>query len=269
MKVFFHIILAAILTSCVIGCGQSEEERQRLSRAERDSLRRIDSAALKIGVLPTEDCLPIVVAEQLRLYDTLGVSVHLRRYHAMSECRYALANNLVEGAVIDTMLMGTLNKEAPWLYAAMHTPMKWQFLAAKKSRIARWSQMGDKMIAADSHGLSHVLAEQVNDTLRKQKKQAFVIQVEDLKVRTEMLITGNVDAALLPEPFAAQARKKGANVIDMSPVGNNAGVVAMRTKVMNDKERKRQQQLFLKAIDIANDSIRRYGKNNYIGMLQW
>ena len=258
-----------MLTTCVFGCGQSEEERQRLSRAERDSLRRIDSAALKIGVLPTEDCLPIVVAEQLRLYDTLGICVHMKRYHAMSECRYALANDLVEGAVIDTMLMGTLNKENPWLYAAMHMPMKWQFLVAKKARIARWAQMGDKMIAADSHGLSHALAEQVNDTLRKQKKQAFVIQVEDLKVRTEMLITGNVNAALLPEPFAAQARKKGANVIDMPPMNGKAGVVAMRTKAMNDKERQRQQQMFLKAINIANDSIRRYGKNNYLRMLQW
>ena len=269
MKAFFHIILAAMLAIVTIGCGQSDEERQRLSRAEKDSLRRIDSASLKIGVLPTEDCLPIIVAEQLRLFDTLGVSVHLKRYHAISECRIALTNKLVEGAVIDTLLMNILNKERPWLYAAMRTPMRWQFLTAKKARIARWNQMGDKMIAADSHGLSHALAEQVNDTLRKQKKQAFIIQVEDLKVRTEMLITGNVDAALLPEPFATQARKEGANVIDIKTRNSEAGVVAMRTGGMNNAERQKQQRLFLKATAIANDSIKRYGKTNYLKMLQW
>ena len=105
MRQIIHIITIILIGAAIAGCGNSAEEQRRLSKAERDSLHRLDSAALKIGVMPTLDCLPIVVAERLRLYDTLNVSVHLRRYRAMSECRKALEMSLVEGAVIDTLLM--------------------------------------------------------------------------------------------------------------------------------------------------------------------
>lgn len=267
MKFLIHISLVIPALMLAIGCGNNAEEQKRIDKAERDSLRRMDSIALKVGVLPTEECLPIVVAEKLRLYDTLGVMVHLRHYNAMSECRVALTESIVEGAVIDTVLMAELNSTSSWLYEGMRMPMTWKFLTAKKARINRFEQLGDKMIAADSHGITHKLAEQVLDTLKPKKQQAFIIQVEGLKVRTDMLCSGNVDAALLPEPYATQAQKAGARMLDMKMKGSNngmAGVVAFRKDGMKSNERKKQLALFLKAIDIANDSIRKYGKERYM-----
>lgn len=255
----------------LVCCTGNTEEQQRISKAERDSLRRLDAAALKIGVMPTLECLPIVVAEHLKLYDTLHVSVHLRRYHAMYECRNALEDSIVEGAVIDTLLMTDINKRKEgWLYEGMRLPMKWHFLTAKKARLTRFDQMGDKMIAADGHGISNRLAQQVNDSLTKKKQQAFVIQVEDLTIRTKMLLTGNVDAALLPEPFASQTMENGAKEIDIKQgKPHRCGVVAFRSHGMKSAKRKQQQQLFTKAISIANDSIEKYGRDNYLWMLQW
>lgn len=263
------LVVTTILLA--ISCNRDSEQKT-LSKAERDSLRLRDSLALKIGVLPTEDCLPIILAEKLKLYDAQGVSVRLRMYHAMSECHIALTHKLVEGAVIDTLLYQQINASQakdnaqPYLYEAMRTPLKWQFLTAKKARINRLDQLGDKMIAADSHGMTHRLAEQVLDTLRKKKQMAFIIQVEDLRIRTQMLQTGNVDAALLPEPYALSARKDGARVINTVKSGE-AGMLAMRTAGMNDANRKKQLQQFIKAVNIAKDSIRRYGMANYIGLL--
>ena len=264
MRFYSVIIIILCITASAISCGRSAEEEQRINQAERDSLRRLDSLALKVGVLPTEECLPIVVAEKLRLFDTLNVSVHLRHYHALSECRIALNNKLVEGAVIDTMLAAIMDSV---VYSSMRLPMTWKLLTAKKARISRLDQLADKMIAADSHGCSHALAQQVNDTLKVKKKQAFIIQVEDIRVRTQMLTTGNVDAALLPEPFAAQAKREGAREIPLRNI--NAGVVAFRKKGMKDEYRKKQEKLFIKAIQIANDSIHRYGKDKYKNLIAW
>ncbi len=271
MRQIIHIITIILIGAAIAGCGNSAEEQRRLSKAERDSLHRLDSAALKIGVMPTLDCLPIVVAERLRLYDTLDVSVHLRRYRAMSECRKALEMSLVEGAVIDTLLMVEMNKvEEGWLYEGMRLPMKWHFLTAKKARLTRFDQMGDKMIAADGHGMSYQLAQQANDSLGRKKQQAFIIQVEDLAVRTKMLQTANVDAALLPEPFATRAMEDGAKEIPVKQgKPYRCGVVAFRKNAMKSAERRKQQQLFDKVVSIANDSIEKYGRDNYLWMLQW
>lgn len=266
MRSVIYILFCMLAVPFFIAC-QSEEKRQQVSKAERERWRREDSAAFKIGVLPTEDCLPIILAKELRLYDTLGVSVHLRHYNAMSECRIALSNSLVEGAVIDSTLLAQLNDGNEWLTAGMLTAMTWKFLTAKKARISRLEQLTDKIIAADSHGESHRLAEQAIDSLQKKGKLVFIVQVEDLNIRLKMLNTGAVDAALLPEPYATKARKQGANMIERVK-SLPKGVLALRKEAMSDTARQEQYKLFLKAVAIANDSIKLYGKSQYMKYIE-
>lgn len=267
MKKLLYIIITLCLLP-MLWCCDDAETQQRLSRAERDRLRREDSAALKVGVLPTVDCLPIVVAKNLRLYDTLGVDVRLRKYGALSECRKALEDSLVEGAVIDTVLMKVIQDKGTALYSAMKTPMQWQFLTSKKARISRIAQMTDKIIGADLHGATHVMAENAIDSMLKKNQHVFIIQVEDVQIRQKMLASGNIDAAFLPEPFATKAKKSGAKQIT-SIQSKPCGVVAFRTKGMADKTRKQQQELFLKAVSIAKDSIAKYGEKRYLHFLEW
>lgn len=266
MKDVIRILFCMMAVLFFIAC-HSEESRNKLSKEERERLRREDSAALKIGVMPTEDCLPIILAKEMRLYDTLGVTVHLRRYNAMSECRIALRDSLVEGAVIDSTLLAQLNKGNEWLTAGMRTAMTWQFLTAKKARISRLEQLGDKIIAADSHGESHRLAEQAIDSLLKKGQLVFVVQVEDLNVRLKMLTSGNVDAALLPEPYATRAKKQGAKVIERVK-SEPKGVLALRKNAMADTTRRQQYERFLAAVAIAKDSIRLYGKSQYMKYIE-
>ena len=75
----FTIVLTGLLI--LAGCGQSYEETKRLSREQRLKLAREDSAALKIAVMPTLDCLPIFIAKDHQLFDTV-VDIRLKRYTA-------------------------------------------------------------------------------------------------------------------------------------------------------------------------------------------
>ena len=127
-------------------------------------------------------------------------------------------------------------------------------------------QLVDKIIAADSHGESHRLAELAIDSLLNKGQLVFIVQVEDLNIRLNMLNSGNVDAALLPEPYATRARKQGAKVIGRVR-SKPAGVLAMRTGAMQHEARKQQYELFLRAVAIAKDSIRQYGATHYIKYL--
>ena len=254
-------MLALFVSEC-----DDAEQKARMTKAEREALRKADSAALKIGVMPTADCLPILVAKELRLFDTLGVDVRLRRYHALSECRKALEGKLVEGAAIDSTLMKVLQDKGLKIDGVMATDLTWKFLTAKKARITRLGQLNDKFVAADSHGESLVLAQNATDSLNRKKPSTFIVQVEDPAVRLNMLTTGNVDAALMPEPYATIAMIRGAHWIKevKSP---SRGVLVVRNAPMKDKTRKEQLKLFMKAVAVAKDSIKRYGQERYANLL--
>ena len=241
------LMLLFSMMSFTISCQDADKEA-RIIKEHKEAERKADSAALKIAVLPTMDCLPIVVAKELRLFDTLNVDVRLRKYTSLSECRKALKSKAVEGA--DTF-------------------MTFAFLTAKKARLSRISQLPDKIIAADRFGISKDIAAAAIDSLLKRKEHVFIVQVEDLNVRFDMLRNGNVDAALLPEPYATKARQLGAKELSVTKYYKDTTKVAdrgvvFRKGVMEHPDRQKQKELYSQAIKAANDSIKQYGADNYI-----
>ena len=75
-KLIYLVFFAAI----VAACGQSYEETKRITRLERQRLAREDSAALKVAVIPTLDCLPFFVARHYNLFDSLGADIRLKAF---------------------------------------------------------------------------------------------------------------------------------------------------------------------------------------------
>ena len=62
-----HIVIYILLAIFAVSCGNSIEEKERLTRAERQRLHREDSLALKFAVLPTADCMPLFLAKEHRM----------------------------------------------------------------------------------------------------------------------------------------------------------------------------------------------------------
>lgn len=232
------------LSSC-----KDEKEQERLSRAQREELRIKDSLAFKVAVLPTIDCNAVLKADSASLFDSLGVDVHLRRYKALSECRIALRSGMVECAYIDSTLASILETEDKTeIVRCMPTTQKLYLVASKKARVKTTDQLTDKIIACDSHGETKRYAQMIADSLKLKKHTVFIVQCEDVTVRTQMVITGNVDAAVLPEPFATEARRKGCNMLrDYS--SKSRGVMVVRKKAYDDPRIKNQYETFVKALE--------------------
>ena len=76
-----------------------------------------------------------------------------------------------------------------------------------------------------------------------------------------MLISGNVDAALLPEPYASRALEAGAYKITLSKnnMQNDTLARSLLTKHIPRLER---------YLVIARDSLKVYGKDNYLYLLK-
>ena len=86
------IFLLAVIV-LLSACGQSYEEKVRLSRAERARLAQEEAAALKVAVLPTLDCMPVYLAKQKQWYDSTQVDLMVKFRNELIDSDTSLNGN--------------------------------------------------------------------------------------------------------------------------------------------------------------------------------
>lgn len=265
MKQTLILLLSLLLLA---SCGETVEQKKALTRQQRRELAVKDSLALKVGVMPTFDCLPLYVAEHSRLFDTLGVDVRLRRYTAQMDCDTALMRGRVEGSVSDLVRTERLRRKGMGLDYLTATDATWQLITNKASRLKKLSQMGDKMIAMTRFSATDLLTDQALKGVKTTAK-VYRIQINDVNIRLNMLLNNELDAMWLPEPQATVARSAGHPVLTSSTeMGVNLGVFAFRTAAMKDARRREQLKYFCKAYDMAVDSLNAKGLRHYAQVLK-
>ena len=252
----------------LVGCGDSQEASHRLSKAEKARLDSIDKASFKVGVMPTLDCLPLYVAQEENLFDTLGVTVHLKSYMAQMDCDTALQRGRVEGSVTDLIRAERLVKKGVKLTYPIATNAYWQLITNRKARVSELKQLSDKMIAITRFSATDYLADVAIDSA-KPKFDVYRVQINDVRVRLKMLLNNEMDAVLLTEPQATKARlEKNPMLMDSREKNVNLGAFAFREKALEKPERRKQMQLFLKAYNMAVDSINKNGVAHYASLVK-
>ena len=259
-RLFYTFILLTLLVSC----GQSYEETKRINQQQRKEALRKDSAALKIAVMPTLDCLPMYVAEYHQLFDTLNGGVRLKPFKAHMDCDTALERQRVEGSITDLVRALRIEKQGLALRQVAATNAYWQLIVNKNARIKQLKQLDDKMVAMTRFSVTDLLSDIVVDSAKLDAEHLFRVQINDVDVRMQMLQNNEIDALFFTEPQATMARMaKNSVMLDSRKLDIRMGVLAFREKEMRRPERKRQLDLFVKAYNAACDSINKKGVRHY------
>lgn len=264
---YFALILAGV--TLIASCGVSYKESKRLSRLERARLAKEDSAALKIAVMPTLDCLPMYVAREYKWFCDGKTDIRLKYYTSQIDCDTAILNGRVEGAVSDLVRVARMNSRGAKLKAQIATAGYWQLITNRNSRIRELKQLDDKMVAMTRYSVTDMLTQQVVDSAKLANEKVFRVQINDVNVRLQMLQNNEIDAIFATEPQATLARQSKHKVLlDTRKLGWNMGVITFRDKPMKDVDRKRQYDVFVKAYNQACDSINKNGIARYADLLQ-
>ena len=263
-KGFAMALLAAVTVLLMVACGQSYEETKRITREQRREAFRRDSAALKIAVMPTLDCLPLFVAQQYELFDSVEGGVRLKFYMAQMDCDTAIQRGRVEGVVTDLVRAMRIDQQGVKMRYVAATNAYWQLVTNRNARIKQLKQLDDKMVAMTRYSATDLLTDCARDSVKLAAERLYKVQINDLNVRVQMLMNNEIDALWLPEPQATQVRiMKHALVLDSRNVCLNLGVMAFREKEMRRQARAKQLALLIKAYNQACDSINKNGIAHY------
>lgn len=180
----------------------------------------VKPAAVKIGVVPTEDVLPLWVAEKMGYFATNGLdSVELVVFESEQERDAAFAAGEVDALAGDIVAAAQL--EAGGAPATIATVM----LGADQNqgRFAVVVPADSKAVSmADLKGVAvgtslATIQEYVLDGLMSEAgvatKDAKIEEVKKAPEGFESLMAGKLKAAVLPEPYVTLAEQGGAKVV--------------------------------------------------------
>lgn len=261
------IFLLAVIV-LLSACGQSYEEKVRLSRAERARLAQEEAAALKVAVLPTLDCMPVYLAKQKHWYDSTQVDLRLKVRNAQIDCDTALKGKSVEVAVTDLKRVEHMAKHGVGLLTMGPTDAYWQLIANRTARVKTAAQLGDKMVAMTRYSATDYLTDKTLDGV-KTSAPVFRVQINDVLIRLDMLKNNEMDAMWLTEPQATTARMFKHTVIeDSRKMKEHLGVVVTGAHLMKDKKRVKQLTAFVEGYNRACDSLNHYGVKHYADLVK-
>lgn len=255
----------------LVGCGMSYEETKRLRQEQQKQALREDSAALKVAVMPTLDCLPMFVAEDREMFDT-AVDIRLKEFTAQMDCDTALQRGRVEMAITDLVraeMMKKGQKDKLKLSYLTATNAYWLLIGNRNQRITQLKHLDDRMVAMTRYSVTDMLTSMAVDSAKLMPERVFRIQVNDVNVRLDMLENNEMDALLMTEPQVTEALlMKHHTLLDTRKLDMRMGVIVEDSVAMSHPSRQRQREAFVKGYNAACDSLNHYGLKPYYDIIR-
>ena len=191
---FFHFFILSFLL--LLSCS----ERQEAMQFDADSTD-IDTTVLRVAVMPAMNCLPLFYAERIGLADSLGFEMELLRYQAQMDIDTAILCGHADIAFTDLIRTTRLSKQVSLTpLASCEEPLS--LISLKTKRVKRVNQMKEQMIAVSRLSATDYWCDRLLDSTRTNFDDIYRPQINDVRLRAEMLRQGLIDAAMMGEPFA-------------------------------------------------------------------
>lgn len=178
-----------------------------------------ENTKLRFGILPVLDTLPLQVAVKDGLFAQQGLDVELVRFASALERDTAMQAEQIDGYFGDLIATYMLIEKQVPMYIAMTswrtTPGSPMFGIAL-SPSARGKELQDLEGAKFGYSKSTImeyLADTLVPELGKGSGYFSRVEIKKMPIRFQMLMSGQIETALLPEPLLSLCRMKGGGVI--------------------------------------------------------
>ena len=178
-----------------------------------------ENAMMRFGILPVLDTLPLQVAVHDGLFKGQGLDVELVRFASALERDTAMQAGQLDGYFGDLIATYMLiNKGVP-MYIALTSwrtvpgfPM-FGIALSPASKDHDLDDMKGRSLGLSKSTVMEFLADKMEDQLGLNPGHFQQIEIKRMPIRLQMLMTDQIDAALLPEPLLSLAKLKGGGVL--------------------------------------------------------
>lgn len=224
---------------------------------------------LRVALPRTVDCLPFYYAEASGIYRKLGLKgLRLLTFASQMDADTALLRGRVQGGVTDLVRLQYYCGRGHRIVGVAATDGRWELVACKGLRIRKVEQLKGRIVAVSRLSRSDFLTEAALQGCKLDYGDVYRPQINDYHLRAAMLDGNQVDAAVLPEPYATVARLAGHRLLPSAALsGERMGILAFRADDLGRKATAEKVKLLLRGYDMAVDSLNRHGVSACVGLL--
>ena len=201
------VLIAAVLTmGCLVCCVGNTADTAANAAAN-------DSTALRVAVLPTAECMPFYVAAQTGVFDSLGVNVRLMTFDAAMDADTAFQRGHVDAVAADLVKAVLWKSRGDSIRVVMTADLNLYLVTSRPARLKTGESLKEKVVAFTRNSALDYTADGMLALSKLQSEQLNKPQINNINLRLQMLLNGQYDGALLPEPYATLATAQGHNLV--------------------------------------------------------
>lgn len=212
---------------------------------------------VNFGTLPVLQALPLYVAEEKGYFREMGIAVRLVRFNSAMEKDVALSSGQIAGYfgdIMTPMVLNANNVPVKMVATIFNTPKDqrmFAILASPQRKGTTLSDIAKEGISVSSNTILEYLTTRLLASKGIRADQIKLIEIKNIPLRMQMLLSGQIPAAVLPEPLATLAEQKGASaLIDDAGAGISSTVLAFEERFL--KNNGNVLTAFLKAVNKAS-----------------
>jgi len=194
------------------------------------------SDQLRLGTLPVVDTLPLLVGEAEGLFAAQGLALELVPFESALERDAALQAGQLDGYfgdLLNTILLIQAGQPLRIVTTAFHTHPDYRMFGialAPGIALKGLNELAGKQVAISRATVIEYLLDRILAAHGYPAGYVEKLEIKKIPIRLQMLLVGQVDAALLPEPLLTLAESKGARVVaDDRGLDTSETIIALDT----------------------------------------
>lgn len=215
------VLIAALTAAALAGCNQTDTDSPVIDGASDAP------APIRIGTLPTEDMLPLWVAQEEGYFQEAGLDVEIINFQAAQERDAAFVAGEIDAFMGDIIASAALEAGESGVTLATVmlgvTPQEGRFgiVGAPGSTYKSLNELAGVKVGTSSATIQEYVLDGLMGEAGVAQGQIAKEEVKKVPVRYDLLMKGQIKAAMLPEPFLSLAIKEGAPLLSDDTTGTN------------------------------------------------
>ena len=177
----------------------------------------VSAETFRMGILPVIDTLPLQVGVTEGYFEAENLDVKLVSFSSAMERNTAMHSGQLDGFFGDmpaTLLLVRNKIPVRFLtisYATNKKQRMFGLMLSPELPVAR--EQGKITVAISKASIIEYLLDHLKQLPETQPMQLEEVEIKRMPLRLQMLLTGKIDAALLPEPLVSLAENRGARLV--------------------------------------------------------